>query len=561
MAASVADAGMFLASQQPSAAPTANQLWLGWSSDVGSDAERSSTTMILSSASESKVFASSYDAFMHLSFVGSSGHMMSSDSASPYRSPLDHCSLEEAEEVISMYLNDHHKPGSTTTTPGVNTIDDFQTFRIVNKLEDFQSSRKDLCCELLPTPPRSPDRTDSSSSGSDGEGPATTSVRGSGPAGGVIHDYCGGVDFNDVSLGEAFSCFEMDEVDASEMADLTSEVSTSPEEAEVILNILAKHEDFLDQLLNDESVFSSAPVGDGASTEDYVEDLDVEFLDPSGRSWLDFSSLHRDSWLDSSLLHRGSWVESSYSLHRGPRVDSSSLHRAWSGSRTPEPQPIFYDEPSRQLLHDCMWSGQCADDCKQKAAREKGSASSSLLACSPFEDLVISPASAMTPTSPDDVLDMRIPLTPPVTRGTGSTTLAAVSPATTSTSKMTSVTSSSVRTAAAAVADDALVAGQCVDPSSVLSYTPLSDHSYHQATSSAPPTPPDSPKAVSQQSSSTPSSTSRGAGNGSAGVGQLTLYRSHNGNWQRGAMVMSDTPSESGTHPLYYIRLLLPAED
>lgn len=74
------------------------------------------------------------------------------------------------------------------------------------------------------------------------------------------------------------------------------------------------------------------------------------------------------------------------------------------------------------LLHDCMWSGQCTESCKKKNAHNRipnVNTSTPLAVCG-------------RPTTPSS--------------GT------VVNP------------------------------GQCVDPSSVLPYTPLSDHSYHQAT-------------------------------------------------------------------------------
>ncbi|KAL1422056.1 hypothetical protein MTO96_022458 [Rhipicephalus appendiculatus] len=386
------------------------------------------------------ILSSALDTLRHLTSAGDTAHIMSAASTSPFRSPLGPCSLEEAEEIASMYLNDYHTKSGSSTTPGV------------NKLEDYQASRKDLCFELLPTPPRSPDRSDSSSSGSDGEGSTTTSVRGSG-LGGVVHND-GGIDFKDGAFSDAWTCFEMDELDDAEA--LSSEVSPSPEEQEAICNILFEHDDFIEQLLNDDSVLNSVLGGGGdpAPAEDAVKDDVQTFITEPQAINFGTPSAAAD-WYPSSL----------------PPVLQYQLPK--------------YDQ-SQQLLHDCMWSGQCTVDCKQKAAREKMSSSSSLLSCSPFEDLTMSPASAMTPRSPDDVLDMRIPLTPPASGAT--VTMTAATLAATSTSKTPSVGTSSGRAAAAAVSsDDALVAGQCVDPSSVLSYTPLSDHSYHQATSSAPP--------------------------------------------------------------------------
>ncbi|KAH8031849.1 hypothetical protein HPB51_020967 [Rhipicephalus microplus] len=474
---------------QPSVATSANLLSFGCSWNAGSDAKnRSSATMILSSA---------LDTLRHFTAGSSTGHMMYDDAVpfhavtcGTYAPVRRSTAQDEAEEIAAKYLNGYQK-SSSAAAPGA------------SKLEDYQSSRKDLCCELLPTPPRSPDRSDSSSSGSDGEGSTTTSVRGSGGLVGLVHD-ASSVDFSDGAFSEAWSHFEMDELEA---ADFSSEVLPSPEEQEVICNILFEHDDFIERLLNDDAALNSVLVGGASSSsEDTIED-DVEDL-----------------------------------VAESPVVSSSPLPVA--GWYPGYPGAQLEDEPVHQLLHDCMWSGQCTDDCKQKAAREKMSVSS-LLSCSPFEELVMSPASAMTPRSPDDVLDMRIPLMSPAAKATETAPATVTPAAATSTSKTTSTVASS-GCGASAVCDDALVAGQCVDPSSVLSYTPLSDHSYHQATSSAPPTPPDSPKAVSQQSSSTSSATSRGASNGSASVGQLTLYRSHNGSWQRGGgMVMSDTPSES----------------
>ncbi|KAL3207296.1 hypothetical protein MRX96_010316 [Rhipicephalus microplus] len=411
------------------------------------------------------ILSSALDTLRHFTAGSSTGHMMYDD-AVPFHAvtcgtyaPVRRSTApDEAEEIAAKYLNGYQKSSSGAAPPGA------------GKLEDYQSSRKDLCCELLPTPPRSPDRSDSSSSGSDGEGSTTTSVRGSGGLVGLVHD-ASSVDFSDGAFSEAWSQFRDGRVGGGGL------------------------------LLRGITAAARLPL-----TEDTIED-DVEDL-----------------------------------VAESPVVSSSPLPVA--GWYPGYPGAQLEDEPVHQLLHDCMWSGQCTDDCKQKAAREKMSVSS-LLSCSPFEELVMSPASAMTPRSPDDVLDMRIPLMSPAAKGT-ETTAATVTPAAATSTSKTASTVASSGCGASAVSDDALVAGQCVDPSSVLSYTPLSDHSYHQATSSAPPTPPDSPKAVSQQSSSTSSATSRGASNGSASVGQLTLYRSHNGSWQRGGgMVMSDTPSES----------------
>ncbi|KAH7973381.1 hypothetical protein HPB49_000474 [Dermacentor silvarum] len=388
--------------------------------------------------------------------------------------PMSARSLEEAEQMCSMFLNDYSGPSS----PGVQLEDlMMDDFRMDSPTKDFW--------KLLPTPPRSPDRSDSSSSGSIGGPVDSGAVLGVGSDG--VDDVCDSGSSSGGAITEVWCGFQMEDfytadVSVPTTAPYMEDQAPSMEDQEALCSILFEHDDFIDQLLKDDSVLNSVLGGGGADDGDDVVAEDEEDV-----------------------------VGAIVSPHAPAVVD-------WLSPVSPTQSAV-----QSELLHDCMWSGQCTDDCKQKAAREKRCAAQ---LASPY-DLVVSPASAMSAGSPDDVLEMRIPSSSPTS---SSRSIAAAAP--------TAKPSTTSRVAAAP--DDAL-ATQCVDPSSVLSYTPLSDHSYHQATSSAPPTPPDSPKAVSQQQSS--SATARGGGNGS--VGQLTLYRSQNGHWQRGGMVLSDTPSES----------------
>lgn len=141
-----------------------------------------------------------------------------------------------------------------------------------------------------------------------------------------------------------------------------------------------------------------------------------------------------------------------------------------------------------ELLHDCMWSGECTGDCKQKLARERHQSQA-----------VESP---MTPS----------PLETP----------AATPPPETSTTLTSPVVLQDVLPAV--VFDEEEVAEeQCVDPSSVFTYTPLSDHCYHQAGDSAV----SAATAAPKQQVATP----------------IMLVRSR-GVWKR-EYVVSDTPSES----------------
>lgn len=155
-----------------------------------------------------------------------------------------------------------------------------------------------------------------------------------------------------------------------------------------------------------------------------------------------------------------------------------------------------------ELLHDCMWSGQCTEDCKQKRAREKHHPTEPLVPTS--LDCVVKAACV---TTPDDVC---------LPRG-GSL-------------------------------DDAEVVevAQCVDPSSVLSYTPLSDHCYHQANAAVSHHYP-APDTLPQPTLSAPSPAATGTTTSpkSSNTAQpILLLKSRQGVWKR-EYIVSDTPSES----------------
>lgn len=326
--------------------------------------------------------------------------------------------LEEAEQICSSFMGEYAVP---TSPCGFDLMHNFP--------------EKELW-KLLPTPPRSPDRSDYASlvNGSSVDtGSALMTPCGGYPSGG------GG------SISQAWAGFGMD--DWGPFDDSASGVVPPADDQEALCAILFEHDDLIDQLLRDDAVFNS--VLDGAAEAGDIDELPVE---------------------------------------------------DWSSSTSPT-QPAVKSE----LLHDCMWSGQCTDDCKQKAAREKREA----LAATPTSSLdAVAPASAMTSADEDAVV--------PLLQAT------------------------------ARVVDDESAATQCVDPSSVLGYTPLSDHSYHQAQTSEPPTPPDSPRVSPQQQSSSPSgqsATSGGTG-GSTSSQPILLVRSRNGVWKR-EVIVSDTPSES----------------
>lgn len=330
--------------------------------------------------------------------------------------------LEEAEQMCSSFMGEYEVPTSPCD------FDLIQEFKI-------ECPEKELW-KLLPTPPRSPDRSDYASlvNGS-ADATSTGTIPCAYPSGGSISQAWAGCGMDEWGY--------FDETGAAPPAD----------DEEALSAIMFEHDDLIEQLLRDDAVFNS--VLDGAAAE------------PGG-----FDELPVEDW----------------------------------SSSTAPTQPAVKSE----LLHDCMWSGQCTDDCKQKAAREKREA----LAATPTSSLdAVAPASAMSSADDDAVV--------PLLRRT-----AAVS----------------------GVIDDESVA-QCVDPSSVLGYTPLSDHSYHQAQSSAPPTPPDSPRvpAAQQQSSSASgqSSSTSGGTSGSTSSQPILLVRSRNGVWKR-EVVVSDTPSESG---------------
>lgn len=329
--------------------------------------------------------------------------------------------LEEAEQMCSSFMGEYEVPTSPCD------FDLIQEFKI-------ECPEKELW-KLLPTPPRSPDRSDYASlvNGS-ADATSTGTIPCAYPSGGSISQAWAGCGMDEWGY--------FDETGAAPPAD----------DEEALSAIMFEHDDLIEQLLRDDAVFNS--VLDGAAAE------------PGG-----FDELPVEDW----------------------------------SSSTAPTQPAVKSE----LLHDCMWSGQCTDDCKQKAAREKREA----LAATPTSSLdAVAPASAMSSADDDAVV--------PLLRRT-----AAVS----------------------GVIDDESVA-QCVDPSSVLGYTPLSDHSYHQAQSSAPPTPPDSPRvpAAQQQSSSASgqSSSTSGGTSGSTSSQPILLVRSRNGVWKR-EVVVSDTPSES----------------
>lgn len=348
--------------------------------------------------------------------------MMSSDFGASFpHSPLD-------DQMCSMFVNDYSAPGSPEAILGL--MDDIRV----------DPSNKEMW-KLLPTPPRSPDHYYYGC----GAPTATLAIdNGSSAAMGSAG-----------ALGQTWAGLGLDELVGS--FEDPPEVP-SAEEQEAICAILFEHDDFIDRLLNDDTVLDSVLGGSSASDE----------------------------------------------------VDSMAAVEDWSSPTSPT-QPAVKSE----LLHDCMWSGQCTDDCKQKAAREKRQA----LVATPTSsfDVVVSPESAMPPRSQDVLV---------------------ANPLFASSSSRTVVGAPSSRTSL--MADDEPAATQCVDPSSVLGYTPLSDHSYHQATTSAPPTPPDSPRAVTQQGSSSAS----GAGSGSTSSPPLLVVRRRNGVWKR-EVIMSDTPSES----------------
>lgn len=327
--------------------------------------------------------------------------------------------LEEAEQLCSSFMGEYAVPH-----------DLIQDFRI-------DCPEKELW-KLLPTPPRSPDRSDYASliNGSvDTSAVMTPCAYQSGGGGG--------------SISHAWAGFGMDEWGPFD--DSASGVVPPADDQEALCAILFEHDDLIDQLLRDDAVFNSV-------------------LDGAAEAGIDGDELPVEDWSSSSAPTQ-------------PAVKS-------------------------ELLHDCMWSGQCTDDCKQKAAREKREA----LAATPTSSLdAVAPASAMTSADEEAV----VPLLP--------------------------------RTAAVSsrIIDDEAVAAQCVDPSSVLGYTPLSDHSYHQAQSSAPPTPPDSPRVTPLQSSTTPAPSATSVGtSGSTSSQPILLVRSRNGVWKR-EVIVSDTPSES----------------
>lgn len=329
--------------------------------------------------------------------------------------------LEEAEQMCSSFMGEYGVPTSPCT------FDLIQEFKI-------ECPEKELW-KLLPTPPRSPDRSDYASL-----------VNGSADATSAVTTPCpyqsGG------SISQAWAGFGMDEWGYFD----ESGVVPPADDQEALCAILFEHDDLIDQLLRDDAVFNSV-------------------LDSAGEAAAGLDELPVEDW-------------SSSTAPTAPAVKS-------------------------ELLHDCMWSGQCTDDCKQKAAREKREA----LAATPTSSLdAVAPASAMTSADEDAVVPL-LRRTPSVSRN----------------------------------ADDEAVA-QCVDPSSVLGYTPLSDHSYHQAQSSAPPTPPDSPRVPppQQQSSSTSgqSAATSGGASGSTSSQPILLFRNRNGVWKR-EVVVSDTPSES----------------
>ncbi|CAN8001103.1 unnamed protein product [Ixodes hexagonus] len=169
-----------------------------------------------------------------------------------------------------------------------------------------------------------------------------------------------------------------------------------------------------------------------------------------------------------------------------------------------------------ELLHDCMWAGECAVNCTQKAAREKQQECTdgvivlkpnSCLQCEPYECMGDAVGVA---TAPDNVLSRSSAL------------------------------------------EDCCVGAdttQCVDPSAVLAYTPLSDHCYHQpslATNSTVIN--DVCLSSAAASAVTPPASSANASSKSASSQPIVLVRSR-GVWKRDVCkreyVMSDTPSES----------------
>ncbi|KAK8783586.1 hypothetical protein V5799_010048, partial [Amblyomma americanum] len=331
-------------------------------------------------------------------------------------------SLDEADQMCSMFINDYSAPESPDAILGL--------------MDEFDSPCNKDIWKLLPTPPRSPDRSDC--------GASNGTV--------AIDSSCSAMLGTTGAFGQAWAGFGMD--DWGGPLEDPPEVP-SVEEQEAICAILFEHDDFIDKLLKDDSVLDSVLGGGG-------DEIPVD--------------------------------------------DAMAAVEDWSLPTSPT-QPIVKSE----LLHDCMWSGQCTDDCKQKAAREKRQ----ILVATPSSfDVVVSPESAMPPSSPDVLVANPL-----------------------FASSRIAVGATSSRTT---MVDDEPAATQCVDPSSVLGYTPLSDHSYHQATTSAPPTPPDSPRAVTQQGSSSAS----GSGSGSTASPPLLVVRRRNGVWKR-EVIVSDTPSES----------------
>lgn len=186
-------------------------------------------------------------------------------------------------------------------------------------------------------------------------------------------------------------------------------------------------------------------------------------------------------------------------------------------TKSPEP-PVVWPQQEQQeetpstttgelVHHDCMWAGECTLDGLQNAARERQdtgvvigfNTAAACVKCEPYECMGDA-------TAPDNVL----PRTASLDEDCGSSEVS-----------------------------------RCVDPSAVLAYTPLSDHSYHQSTlatdssiindvclSSAVPV---QPAAVSSAKSVVASQ-------------PIVLVRNR-GVWTRDVVkreyVMSDTPSES----------------
>lgn len=183
----------------------------------------------------------------------------------------------------------------------------------------------------------------------------------------------------------------------------------------------------------------------------------------------------------------------------------------------PRDSPVGWSSKTQtgELLHDCMWAGECAVNCTQKAAREKQDcngvivlkSTSSCEKCEPYECMGDAVGVA---TSPDNVLP---------------------------------------RTASLEEDCGGVEATRCVDPSAVLAYTPLSDHCYHQPTLST-----DSSiindvcLSSAAASAQTAPSSATASSKSSASSQPIVLVRSR-GVWKRDLnkreYVMSDTPSES----------------